>query len=165
MNGFIKFVARGNVVGLAVGVVIGAAFSALVTTFTSAFLTPLIGLATNSKGNFSQKDFTVIGVKFPYGGFLNAAISFLLTALTLYFLVVLPMNKLTARLHPHHDTAEAKRACPECLQQIPAKARRCSFCTSHVEPVGHAGSAAPATQPPGGPSLSGVVPVMKAPKA
>jgi len=135
MNGFVKFVVRGNVVGLAVGVVIGAAFASMVTAFTGAFLTPLIGWATGGIGDYSKKVFTLGKTTFPYGTFINAGISFLLTAATLYFLIVLPVNKLTEELNPHHDLSRAKRACPECLQQIPARARRCSFCTSSVSPI------------------------------
>lgn len=135
MNGFVKFVVRGNVIGLAVGVVIGAAFAAMVTAFTGAFLTPLIGWATGGIGDYSKKVFTLGKTTFPYGTFINAGISFLLTAATLYFLIVLPVNKISEELNPHHDLSHAKRACPECLQQIPARARRCSFCTSHVNPI------------------------------
>ncbi|ACU74504.1 large conductance mechanosensitive channel protein [Catenulispora acidiphila DSM 44928] len=135
MNGFVKFVVRGNVIGLAVGVVIGAAFAAMVTSFTTAFLTPLIGWATGGIGDYSKKVFTLGKTPFPYGTFVNAGISFLLTAATLYFLIVLPVNKLTEELNPHHDLSHAKRSCPECLQQIPARARRCSYCTSTVAPI------------------------------
>ena len=135
MNGFFKFVVRGNVIGLAVGVVVGSAFTVLVAAFTKAFLTPLIGWATGFTGDYSTKHFDLGKTDFPYGEFLNATITFVLTAATLYFLVVLPVNKLTEELNPHHDLAKAKRACPECLEQIPARARRCSFCTSHVDPI------------------------------
>ena len=135
MNGFVKFVVRGNVIGLAVGVVIGAGFATMVTAFTGAFLTPLIGWATGGIGDYSKKVFTLGKTTFPYGMFINAGISFLLTAAALYFLIVLPVNKITEELNPHHDLSHAKRACPECLQQIPARARRCSFCTSTVSPI------------------------------
>ncbi len=135
MNGFLKFVVRGNVIGLAVGVVIGGAFAGMVTSFTGAFLTPLIGWATGGIGDYSKKVFTLGKTTFPYGTFINAGISFVLTAATLYFLIVLPVNKITDELNPHHDLSRAKRACPECLQQIPARARRCSFCTATVAPI------------------------------
>ena len=164
MNGFFKFVVRGNVIGLAVGVVIGAAFTAMVTTFTSAFLTPLIGWVTHSSGDYSKQTFALGKTTFPYGQFLNAMIAFLLTAATLYFLVVLPVNKLTEQLNPHHDLSHAKRPCPECLQQIPAQARRCSFCTSHVDPITNSHSGGLTHRTPGEIPLTGAVPVMKAPE-
>lgn len=135
MNGFFKFVVRGNVVGLAVGVVIGAAFSTMVAAFVSAFLTPLVGIATSTVGNEDTKSFFIGKTAFNYGHFLNATVTFVMTAAVIYFLVVLPINKLVVELNPHHDLSKAKRSCPDCLQQIPAEARRCSYCTSHVTPI------------------------------
>ena len=129
MKGFRSFILRGNVVDLAVGIVIGAAFTAVVNGFVSAFLTPLVGLATGATGDMAHKAFSVGGIKFPYGAFLNAAISFLLVASALYFLVVLPINKLHERLAPHQDVQAPKRDCPECLSPVPAAARRCAACT------------------------------------
>jgi large conductance mechanosensitive channel len=164
MNGFVKFVVRGNVVGLAVGVVIGAAFAAMVTAFTGAFLTPLIGWATGGIGDYSKKVFTLGKTTFPYGTFINAGISFVLTAATLYFLIVLPVNKLTEELNPHHDLSHAKRACPECLQQIPARARRCSFCTSQVNPILDEDSTDLTDEAPGEIPLHTALPEMKLPE-
>ena len=135
MNGFFKFVIRGNVVGLAVGVVIGAAFSGVVSAFVGAFLTPLVDWATSNVGNYGNMAFHLGKATFGYGTFINALIAFVLTAAAIYFLVVLPVNKITTELNPHHDLTKAKRACPECLTQIPAIARRCSACTAKVEPI------------------------------
>lgn len=135
MNGFFKFVIRGNIVGLAVGVVIGAAFNSVVQAFVSAFLSPLIAWATSGVKSYSSMQFSLGKSAFVYGGFINALISFALTAAAIYFLVVLPINKITEELNPHHDLGKAKRTCPECLSQIPAKARRCSLCTAVVEPI------------------------------
>lgn len=163
MNGFVKFVVRGNVIGLAVGVVVGAAFAAMVTAFTSAFLTPLIGWATGGIGDYSKKAFSLGKTTFPYGTFINAGISFLLTAATLYFLIVLPVNKITEELNPHHDLSHAKRACPECLQQIPARARRCSYCTSHVNPILDEDSTALIDDAPGEIPLRTALPELKMP--
>jgi large conductance mechanosensitive channel len=135
MNGFFKFVIRGNVIGLAVGVVIGAAFSGVISAFVSAFLSPLVDWATSNVGDYSKMAFHLGKTTFAYGTFINAFIAFLLTAAAIYFLVVLPVNKITEELNPHHDLTRAKRACPECLTQIPAVARRCSACTRSVEPI------------------------------
>ncbi|MFF9476594.1 large conductance mechanosensitive channel protein MscL [Streptomyces roseolus] len=130
MKGFRSFILRGNVVDLAVGIVIGAAFTAVVNGFVGAFLTPLVGLATGVTGDMSRKSFSVGATEFPYGTFVNAAISFVLLASALYFLVVLPINKLHERLAPHHDVQAPKRDCPECLSPVPAQARRCASCTA-----------------------------------
>jgi large conductance mechanosensitive channel len=96
LKGFKDFIMRGNVVDLAVGIVIGVAFTALVTQFTRSFLEPLIKLI----GSFGAKatgKWDVRGAIFEWSAFVNAVITFALTAAALYFLVVLPMNKLAER--------------------------------------------------------------------
>ncbi|GAA1989271.1 large conductance mechanosensitive channel protein MscL [Kitasatospora viridis] len=132
LKGFRSFLLRGNVVDLAVGIVIGAAFTAVVTGFVSAFLTPLIGVAAGAVGDFSKETFTVAGTTFPYGGFLNAVISFVLVAAVIYFAVVVPVTRLQDRFEKPQTAEPAKVDCPQCLSRIPAAAVRCSFCTSEV---------------------------------
>jgi large conductance mechanosensitive channel len=95
-KGFKDFIMRGNVVDLAVGIVIGAAFTAVVTAFTNGFLKPLIQLMGGNSGSTAGK-WMVGDVAFDYATFLNAVITFLLTAAVLYFLVVYPLNKLAER--------------------------------------------------------------------
>jgi large conductance mechanosensitive channel len=134
MKGFRKFLLRGNVVDLAVGVVIGAAFTGVVQGFVKAFLTPLIGLFAGQAGDFSNA-YSLVGskkVKFAYGDFINVAISFLITAAVVYFLVVLPISKLTSRFATKADVDAPKKDCPECLSSIPAAASRCAYCTAQV---------------------------------
>jgi large conductance mechanosensitive channel len=97
LRGFKDFIMRGNVVDLAVGIVIGAAFTGLVTQFTDSFLNPLIKLAGGGDKNKPGAVLNVHGVPFAYGDFINAVLTFLLTAAALYFLVVFPMNKLAER--------------------------------------------------------------------
>src|SRR6266540_3831520 len=96
LKGFKDFIMRGNVVDLAVGIVIGAAFTALVGQFTKSFLDPLIRLLTGGKG-VTAGVAHIRGIPFDWPAFVNAVITFLLTAAALYFLVVLPMNKLAER--------------------------------------------------------------------
>jgi large conductance mechanosensitive channel len=96
IRGFKDFIMRGNVVDLAVGIVIGAAFTAVVTAFTNSFLKPLIQLMGGGTGT-DAGTWDVRGVKFDYATFINAVITFLLTAAVLYFLVVYPLNKLAER--------------------------------------------------------------------
>jgi large conductance mechanosensitive channel len=129
VGGFQKFLLRGNVVDLAVAVVLGTAFAAVVAAFTNAFLTPLVGVVTGAAGDFSQKAFTVAGTRFPYGQFVQALLTFVLTAAVVYFFVVRPVNALLARLQPQPDSAPASKSCPECLSSIPRQAARCAFCT------------------------------------
>jgi large conductance mechanosensitive channel len=133
LNGFKKFILRGNVVDMAVGVVIGAAFASVVSGLTSAFLMPLIKLATGGGEKFSTLQFTVHDVAFPLDNFINACISFFLIAAVVYFCVVLPINWLMARMHKDEPAAApTTRKCPECLSEIPLEARRCSHCTQLV---------------------------------
>src|SRR5207253_1524875 len=96
MGGFRQFILRGNVVDLAIAVVIGAAFGAVVAAFVKDLLTPLIA-AIGGKPDFSALSFEVNNSKFLYGDFLNALIAFLLIALVVYYLVIVPMNYFVAR--------------------------------------------------------------------
>ncbi len=96
IKGFRDFVLRGNVVDLAVGVMIGAAFSAVVSSLVKDIMTPFIA-AIIKQPDFSTLSFTVNGSKFLYGDFLNALISFVIVAATIYFFVVMPVNKLMTR--------------------------------------------------------------------
>ena len=97
LKGFKDFIMRGNVVDLAVGIVIGAAFTTVVTSFTNSFLKPLIQLLTGGSAGSKGTWEPVTGVKFTYADFINSAITFVLTAAVLYFLVVFPMNVLAER--------------------------------------------------------------------
>jgi large conductance mechanosensitive channel len=133
LKGFRDFILRGNVVDLAVGIVIGAAFTAVVNALVSSFITPLIA-AIGGKQDFSKLYFTLNGSRFTYGTFVNAIISFLIVAAVLYFLIVVPVDRLMQRFMPKKLDAP-KRDCPECLSSIPAAASRCSFCTAQVTPV------------------------------
>jgi large conductance mechanosensitive channel len=95
-QGFKEFIMRGNVVDLAVGIVIGAAFTTVVTAFTNGFIKPLIQLMGGTglgAGKWQAKP----GVYFDYATFINAVITFLITAAVLYFLVVMPLNLLAER--------------------------------------------------------------------
>ncbi|MFI8827054.1 large conductance mechanosensitive channel protein MscL [Streptomyces sp. NPDC053431] len=137
LNGFKDFILRGNVVSMAIGLAVGSAFTAVVTGFSKAFITPLIGLATGSVGDFSEAKFTVGKTVFPYGLAIAAAIAFVITAAVLYFLIVVPMTKIQARFAKEEaaDPKSEKRDCPRCFSEIPAIASRCGHCTSEVEPV------------------------------
>jgi large conductance mechanosensitive channel len=95
LKGFKDFLLRGNVVELAVAVVIGTAFTALVTSFTTSFLKPLIGLAGG--GGVTGGILVVNEQKFTWGAFLNQLIAFVLTAAVIYFVVVLPLKIVVER--------------------------------------------------------------------
>ena len=133
LSGFNKFILRGNVVDMAVGVVIGAAFGGVVTELTKAFLTPLIALIVG-KPDYSSLKFALRGgTTFPIGDFVNALISFVLIAAAVYFFVVVPVNWLIARMKKEPPPADpTTKKCPECLSEIPIDARRCAFCAQPV---------------------------------
>lgn len=132
IGGFKKFILRGNVVDLAVGIVIGAAFGNVVQALVKDFVTPLIGIF-GGQPDFSAWVITVRGGRFAVGDFLNALLSFLLLALVVYFFVVLPVNKLMDKYKPEPKPAPTKD-CPECTHKIPEAARRCPECTAQLEP-------------------------------
>jgi large conductance mechanosensitive channel len=95
LKGFRDFISRGNVVELAVAVVIGTAFTNVVNAFGSAFLQPLINSIFG--GRKVSGSWHLRGQTFAWSSFVNAIIAFLIAAATVYFLVVLPMNKLAER--------------------------------------------------------------------
>jgi large conductance mechanosensitive channel len=132
VQGFKKFLLRGNLVDLAVAVVIGAAFGTVVQSLVKDLITPLIA-AIGGQPNFATLSFTVNKSKFYYGDFINALITFAIIAAVVYFFVVVPVARLFAFME--RNKLAADRACPECLSQIPAKATRCAFCTATVTPI------------------------------
>lgn len=132
---FRKFIMRGNVVDLAVAVVIGAAFGAVVSAVVADLLTPLIA-AVFGQEHFANLSFTLNDSTFNYGDLINKLISFLAIAVTVFFLVVQPLNKLIAYSKRHKQPADpTNRKCPECLSDIPLAASRCAFCTAKVKPI------------------------------
>jgi len=127
MNGFKEFLLRGNVIDMAVGIVVGAAFGTVVSAFVKDLMTPFIAAVVHAP-DFSKIAFTLNNSKFMIGDFINQLISFLIVATAVYFAVVLPVNKLIARLKP--PAAPTTRTCPECMSEIPIAAKRCAHCTS-----------------------------------
>jgi large conductance mechanosensitive channel len=132
VKGFRNFISRGNLIDLAVAVVIGTAFAAVVTAIVTDLITPLIA-AIGGQHDFSGLTFNVHGSTFKYGAFINALLSFLIIAAVVYFLIVAPMAKITARFK--REVEVTTRDCPECLSTIPIAATRCMYCTTVVAPV------------------------------
>lgn len=130
IKGFKDFIRRGNFVDLAVAVVIGVAFGAVITAFVANILTPLIA-AIVGKPDFSGLTFTINHSTFLYGSFINAVVSFVLIAAAVYFIIVVPMNKIAERRAKGADPTT--KTCPECLSEIPHGARKCAFCGSEQE--------------------------------
>jgi len=100
LKGFRDFIMRGNVIELAVAVVIGTAFNNVVTQFTKSFIEPLIRLISGGKQLSGRAHLSGQGANAVYmdwGAFINAVLSFVITAAVVYFIFVYPMNKLAER--------------------------------------------------------------------
>jgi large conductance mechanosensitive channel len=132
LGGFKKFLVRGNVVDLAVGIVIGAAFTTVVQALVKDIITPIIGMF-GGVPDLSRWTISVAGQNLLIGDVINALISFLLIAAVVYFFVVLPVNRLMDRYRPEPKPAPTKD-CPECLSSIPQDARRCRECGAQLAP-------------------------------
>jgi len=92
LKGFRDFIARGNVLDLAVGVIIGAAFGSIVTSLVKDVLTPIIGQIGGTPDFAALKIGPVL-----LGNFLNAVVGFLLIAAALYFFIIVPFNKFSKK--------------------------------------------------------------------
>jgi large conductance mechanosensitive channel len=137
---FKEFIARGNVVDLAVAVVIGAAFGRIITSLVEGVLMPPIGLALG-KTDFSSLFIDLSGQRpvsladaqlrglpvIAIGSFLNEIVNFLIIAFVI-FLVIKAINRLRAAPPPPPNTKD----CPYCLTAIPVGATRCPACTSDL---------------------------------
>jgi large conductance mechanosensitive channel len=130
MKGFRTFLMQGNILDLAVAVVIGVAFNAIVQALVKDMITPLIAAIIGNHINFSSLSFKVNGATFTYGAVINAAVSFLVIAAVIYWLIVAPAARVTALAS--RTRAATDRQCPECLSTIPTAARRCMYCTAVV---------------------------------
>ncbi len=148
MRGMVKefreFIARGNVIDLAVAVVIGAAFGKIVTTVVESILMPPIGMLTgrvdfaslffvldSSKGMpASLADAKARGIPVvAYGQLLNDIVTFLIIAFVV-FLIVRQVNRIKSSEAP--ASGPTTKECPHCLSTIPLKATRCAHCTSEL---------------------------------
>jgi large conductance mechanosensitive channel len=144
LNEFKQFVARGNVIDLAVGIVIGAAFTSVVNSFVNDILMPPIGLLMGGVDfsslylNLSGEDYVSLAEAteagaptLNYGMFINAVISFLIVAFAVFLLV-----QAYNRMREQPETPEAtEKNCPFCQMPIPIEAVRCGHCTSALEKV------------------------------
>lgn len=136
---FKKFIMRGNVLDMAVGIIIGAAFGKIVTSFVNDILMPPIGLLlgrvdfSNLFLNLSSTPAATLAEArdsglpvIAYGSFLNAVVDFLIVAFAIFLLI-----KQVNRLMPKKE-AKAARLCPYCRQEIADDATRCPHCTSEL---------------------------------
>ena len=125
---FKTFAFKGNMVDLAVGVVIGAAFGTVIKSIVENVITPIIGYVTPGL-NFSDWHIGRIRI----GLLLNDLLSFLLTALAVFVVIVKLMGALMRKAAPAPAPSEpVTKECPFCLSTIPLKARKCGHCTADL---------------------------------
>lgn len=139
MKGFIeefkKFIMRGNVMDMAVGVIVGGAFTSIVTSLNQDILTPILGIFGGT--DFSHLTVTLgSGENAPvlnYGNFITAVINFLITALVI-FVLIKSINAIGDRFKKKEEEAApaepATKVCPYCKSEIAIEATRCAHCTS-----------------------------------
>lgn len=131
MNEFKKFICRGNVMDMAVGVIIGGAFTAIVTSLVNDVINPLLGIFGGM--NFDQLVWNVNGAEIAYGKFITAVINFLIMALII-FLIVRTMNKISDKYSKKEESAApTTKKCPYCKSDIALDATRCPHCTSQLD--------------------------------
>ena len=127
---FRQFIAKGNVMNLAVGVIIGAAFQAITTSLVNDIISPVIGLFASA--DMSDWSVAVGGAEIRYGAFLTAVINFLIMALVIFLLVKLLNRVMTIRKKPEPQVAPTVKKGPFCCSEIPLGATRCPHCTSEL---------------------------------
>jgi large conductance mechanosensitive channel len=153
LKDFKAFIMRGNVVDMAVGIIIGAAFGTIVSSLVKDVIMPPIGLALG-KIDFANlmaviKQGTPAGpyaspadaaaakaVTINYGTFISTVITFVIIAAVVFFFVVRPIAKMSARQKAKEvaaPAAPATKECPFCYSQISIKATRCPNCTSELK--------------------------------
>ena len=136
-----KFLLRGNIVDMSVGVIVGAAFGKIVSSFTSDILMPPLGLLLG-KVDFSNLYINLSSVEYDsinaakeagapviaYGSFLNTCLDFVIMATAVFILV-----KQVNRLMPKAPEPKAPRVCPYCKETVADDAVKCSHCASDIE--------------------------------
>ena len=143
---FKKFIMRGNVIDLAVGVIIGGAFQSIVKSLVDDIFMPIISLAT--KGiDFSNWFIALDGNKYgtlaqaqeagaaviSYGNFISAVVNFIIMAFII-FLFVKAINTLAEKTKKAEEpAAPTTKKCPYCMSEIDIEATKCPHCTSSLE--------------------------------
>ena len=133
---FKEFVSKGNVLDLAVGVVIGAAFGKVTGSFVTDILTPPLGLILGGV-DFKALKYAIGGtaeapVTINYGLFIQSTIDFLIIALVVFLVLVKGLSALSRQKEEEAPAAPATKDCPQCLEPVPATARRYKHGTSEL---------------------------------
>ena len=124
---FKTFIARGNVMDMAVGVIIGGAFSGIVTSLTDNFINPILNLVTG------HTVYTLSDVAGFASSFISAVVNFLIMAFILFCLMRSVNKAMSLGKKKEAPSEPTTKTCPYCLSEIPIKATKCAHCTSDVE--------------------------------
>ncbi len=136
---FKDFIAKGNVLDMAVGIIIGAAFKSIVDSLVNDIISPILGLIVNT--DFSALVVTIGSVPIRYGSFITSIINFLIMAFVLFIIIkaVNNMRLLSEKLVKTVEGSQAEEApapttkeCPYCMSTIAIGATRCPNCTSEL---------------------------------
>ena len=144
LEDFKEFIARGNVVDMAVGIIVGAAFGSIVASLVNDVIMPPVGVALGG-ADFSNLFVSLDWQKYPslaaakaagaptiaYGVFVNTVINFLIIAFAI-FMLVRAVNRLK---RPAPAAVPTTKDCPYCFSAIPLRATRCGHCTSELRPA------------------------------
>ncbi len=133
---FKEFISRGNVIDMAVGMIIGAAFTAIISSLVNDIFNPLLGLILG-KINLTELKIQLGNTEsyLTYGNFLNSVITFLLTAVALFFVIkfINGMRSIGKKKVEEVPAEPTTKICPYCKSEIPIDATKCAHCTSDVE--------------------------------
>lgn len=127
---FKKFISRGNVMDMAVGIIIGGAFTGIVSSLVEDIINPILGLFGGM--NFDRLQLNLLGdVTLNYGKFITAVLNFLIMAFVV-FLIVKLFNKASEKMTPKQPEESKIKTCPYCKSEIHIEAVRCPHCTSEL---------------------------------
>jgi len=133
MEEFKKFICRGNVMDMAVGIIIGGAFTSIVNSLVNDIVNPLLGVFGGM--NFDQLQWNITGeVTLFYGKFITAIINFLIMAFVI-FLLIRTINKMGDKFSKKNEEPKAPttKKCMYCKSEIAIDATRCPHCTSELK--------------------------------
>ena len=133
---FKDFIARGNVMDMAIGVIIGGAFMAIVNSLVNDIVNPFIKLISGGGTEVSGLSIPVAGTEngIDFGSFISAIINFLIIAV-IVFLLVKAINKFMKDKKESADSPA--QVCPHCLEEVKVGATRCPHCTGEIKSTVH----------------------------
>lgn len=133
LSEFKKFLLRGNVIDLSVGIIIGGAFQAIVNSLVNDIINPLLSIFL-TKTDFSSLTYNIpnTAANIAYGSLITAIINFLIMGFVI-FIMVKAINKLTSFAIKEEEVAPTTKICKYCQSEVHIEATRCPHCTSELK--------------------------------